>query len=177
MRVLRLVVLSGAHAGLAAYFARMAQQWLSVSSGRVSALTLMAPSNDVLGMAWAAAIAGALLGPVLHMFLGRAIAGSMRPRLMAAACGVGYALAVLFCTIVIAMPWIAVTGRAPGESIASALTNAVFLVVLGTPILMATSTLLFAPILVVGGAAIGMVAMAVERRLLPSSVTPRPYAQ
>jgi hypothetical protein len=166
-------MLSAAHAVLAAYFARMAQQWLSVSSGRASVLSLAASPHDVLGVGTLAAIAGAVMGPWLHAILARVDAESRIPRLAAALCGVGYALAVLLLTIVIATPWVMVMGRGPGESIASALRNAVFVVVFGTPLFMVTGGLVFAPVLVGGGAIIGLGALIVERRL-PAPLTTKP---
>jgi hypothetical protein len=42
--------------------------------------------------------------------------------------------------------------------------NAAFVMLFGTPLLMITSALLFAPVLALGGAAIGIAAMTLERR-------------
>jgi hypothetical protein len=47
--------------------------------------------------------------------------------------------------------------------VASAFGNAIFVIVLGTPLFMTTFALLFAPVLLAGGAAIGMAALMVER--------------
>jgi hypothetical protein len=164
--MLRIAVLATAHAALAAYFALMAQQWLSVSSGRVGLLTLFTPANDILGQGWAAAAAGAILGPALHGLLRHSMSRVKRRRLLALASGVGYALAVMLLTIVIRIPWTMVAGRGPGESAASALASSVFVILLGTPLFMVTSVLLFAPVLLLGGAAIGMAVLTVERNML-----------
>jgi hypothetical protein len=70
----------------------------------------------------------------------------------------------MLVTIVLWVPWIMVEGRAPGQSIASALASAVFVVTLGTPLFFVTSMWLFAPILFVAGAVLGSVVSLVERR-------------
>ena len=157
-------MLATGHAALAGCLVLMAQQWLSVSSGREGLATLFAPSSGLPGQAWAAAIGGAILGPVLHVVLSRLIAGVKRPRLVAMAAGVGYALAVMLVTILIWTPWMMVSGRGPGESVASALLKAAFVTLFGTPLLMITSALLFAPVIALGGAAIGIAAITIERR-------------
>ncbi len=163
MTPLRVLVLTTGHAALAGYLALMAQQWLSVSSGRADLATLFAPSSGLPGQAWAAAIGGGILGPVLHVVLSR-LTTVKKPRLVAMAAGVGYALAVMLVTILIWTPWMMVSGRGPGESVASALLNAAFVMLFGTPLLMITSALLFAPVIALGGAAIGIAAMTLERR-------------
>ena len=71
----------------------------------------------------------------------------------------------MFVTILIWTPWMMVSGRGPGESIASALVNAAFADLFGTPLLMVTSALLFAPVIAIGGAAIGIAAITIERRV------------
>jgi hypothetical protein len=167
MAIIRLLVVSAVHAALAGYFAAMAQQWIPVSSGRASPLTLFAPAPVFLDQVWAAAIAGAVLGPGLHAIFRRSVMRQDRPRWLAPAIGIGYAMAVMFVTILIWMPWVTVQGRGPGESVASALRTAAFLLVFGTPLFMATFALLLAPVLIIGGAAIGLAAMTIERR--PSS--------
>jgi hypothetical protein len=163
MRIPRLLILAVAHAALAGYFAAMVQQWIPVSSGRASPLTLVTPSAPFVGALWAAAAAGAVLGPALHVVLRRTLSSASRPRLLAAGLGFGYAIAVMFVTTVIWIPWTTVQGRGENESLASAFGNAVFVIVLGTPLFVTTSALLFAPVLLIGGAAIGMVALMVER--------------
>jgi hypothetical protein len=163
MRIPRLLVLTAAHAAVASFFAAMAQQWLPVLSGRASPLTLVTPSATFTDQLWAAAVAGAVLGPALHVVLHRTLNGTARPRLLAAGLGVAYALAVMFVTTMIWIPWMLVQGRDDGESVASAFGNAVFVMALGTPLFMTTFVLLFAPVLLIGGAAIGMAALMVER--------------
>ena len=80
VRIARRLALSGVHAMLAAYFAVMAQQWLPVSSGRASTLTLLTPSNDVFGLTWAAAIAGATIGIAAMVVERRALRASATPQ-------------------------------------------------------------------------------------------------
>jgi hypothetical protein len=163
MPIPRLLVLAAAHAALAGYFAAMAQQWIPVSSGRARPLTLVTPSAPFTDQLWAAAIAGAVLGPALHVVLRRALNGAARPRLLAAGLGVAYAIAVMFITTLIWIPWTIMQGRGENESVASAFGNAIFVIVLGTPLFMTTFALIFAPVLLAGGAAIGMAALMVER--------------
>jgi hypothetical protein len=167
----RLVALAAIHAVLAAYVAALAQQWLSVSSGRAGVSTLLVPSDVLPGQMWAAAIAGALLGPAFHGLLPHVADLRARFRFSTAVWGMGYAIAVMFVTIVLWLPWMMVEGRAPDQSVSSALANAVFVVTLGMPWFFVTSIWLFAPIIFVAGVVLGAVVSLVERRVAGIAAT------
>jgi hypothetical protein len=163
-RAIRLLVIVTVHAALAGYLAAVAQQFLSVTSGRVSLFTLLAPSGTFPVQPRFAAIAGALIGPMLHIVMRRAIGRANRPRAVAAVLGIGYVVAVMAATIAIWLPATIVIGRAPGQSVTAALGDAAFSVVFGFPLFVVTAGILFSPVLMAGGAAIGMGVFEAERR-------------
>jgi hypothetical protein len=87
--------------------------------------------------------------------------------------GVAYALAVMMLTLVVWIPWTAVVGRGPEESISTALAKAAFTVTFGMPLFMVTGTLMTGPVLALGGIVISLLVAMIERRApgLDSSAT------
>jgi hypothetical protein len=101
---------------------------------------------------------------MLHILMRRAIGRAKRPRAAAAILGIAYAFAVMAATIAIWLPATIVIGRAPGLSVVSALGDAAFSVVFGLPLFVVTGGILSSPVLVAGGAAIGVGVFEAERR-------------
>ena len=161
--------MAAVHALVAGYCAAVAQQWVSVSGGRADLASMLTPSAAGFpGLQWAAALSGAVLCPFLHRAARRIGRGARRPQLRAAMAGVVYALAVMLLATALWIPWLMVSGRGPTESVPSALGSALIVIGLGMPVFLLTGVLLFAPVLLVGGAVVGLTAMALERRYLPT---------
>jgi hypothetical protein len=109
-------------------------------------------------------LAGALLGPLLHVTLHRVLVGTRHPYILAALFGIFYATALTVITIVGWYLSDEVTRRPPGKSVAGALTGSSMVLVVWLPLFVGAAFMLVGPLLIIAGAMIGVAAAAAEIR-------------
>jgi hypothetical protein len=147
-----------------------AQRWLVISGGRTPlGSALLNPGGDAMSSLFqtqlvAAGLAGAILTPLLLSAVGQYAVSARRPRVVAAALGVLYFCAVVCLAILLWMPFLSVSGRAPGRGAVSAGVEGAVLALLGLPLLAATTLLITAPVALIGGAVVGLAAEWLVRR-------------
>jgi hypothetical protein len=159
----RTIVLAVAHALTAGCLAVVAQQIILLWHGWTPDLLAPTPPFAYPGLPAAAMLAGALLGPLLHVTL-RSVLARTRHRYIAAVFGVAYAIVLMAVTI---LGWYLtneVTGRPPGTSVAEALARASLVLVVWLPLFVGAGLMLVGPLLIIAGAMIGLAAAAAEIR-------------
>jgi hypothetical protein len=160
----RTIFLALVHSLTAGCLAVVAQQVILLWHGWTPDLVAPTPPFAYPGLPVVAMLAGALLGPVLHVTLRSVLAGTKHGYIFPALFGMAYSIALMAVTIVGWYLYNEVAGRPAEVSVAGALGRASLALVFWLPMFVGAGLLLVGPMLLIAGATIGLVAAAAEKR-------------